>query len=34
VKALDTNCLVRFLLRDDHAQAARIRDLFKEAEEV
>jgi predicted nucleic-acid-binding protein len=33
MKALDTNCLVRFLVRDDRTQAARIRDLFKEAEE-
>jgi predicted nucleic-acid-binding protein len=33
VKALDTNCLVRFLVRDDRKQGARIRDLFRKAEE-
>jgi len=32
VKALDTNILVRFLVRDDQAQAERVYRLFKAAE--
>ncbi|EAT58562.1 PIN domain-containing protein [Chlorobium ferrooxidans] len=33
MKALDTNILVRFLVRDDKAQAATVYRLFKTAEE-
>ena len=32
MKALDTNVLVRFLLRDDQRQAALVRERFKAAE--
>jgi len=33
MKALDTNVLVRFLTKDDRAQAERVYHLFKAAEE-
>lgn len=33
MKALDTNVLVRFLVRDDEEQAGRVLDLFERAEE-
>jgi len=32
MKALDTNVLVRFLVKDDGKQAGMVRDLFKQAE--
>lgn len=32
MKAIDTNVLVRFLVRDDKKQAEIVRDLFKQAE--
>jgi predicted nucleic-acid-binding protein len=32
MKAVDTNVIVRFLIRDDEAQAFKARDLFEEAE--
>jgi predicted nucleic-acid-binding protein len=32
VKALDTNVLVRFLVKDDKAQALRVKTLFEGAE--
>ena len=32
MNALDTNMLVRFLVRDDEAQATKVRSLLKQAE--
>ena len=32
MKALDTNILVRFVTKDDKAQADKVLSLFKEAE--
>ena len=32
MKALDTNVLVRFLVKDDNAQAFRVKSLFESAE--
>jgi predicted nucleic-acid-binding protein len=34
MKALDTNILVRFLVRDDTIQAEKVRILFEEAEKA
>ena len=33
MKAIDTNVLVRFLVKDDHAQAEQVRQLFAAAEQ-
>ncbi|HXV64157.1 MAG TPA: type II toxin-antitoxin system VapC family toxin [Vicinamibacteria bacterium] len=34
MKALDTNVVVRFLVRDDEAQARRVKALFQRAEDA
>lgn len=34
MKALDTNVLVRFLVKDDKAQALRVKTLFESAEKL
>ena len=32
MKALDTNILIRFVTKDDEAQAQKVLNLFKDAE--